>query len=97
MGWGNVRHESSPETFRGFCPSCGTRLYFRSEKWPLEVHVHAATMTNPNEYQPGDAQVVMRSKAKWLDQLKSIPAYEGFQEKPSNYRSTHTEWDSRPP
>jgi hypothetical protein len=81
-----VHYESSPKTFRGFCPSCGTRRYFRSEKWPLEVHVHAATMTNPGEYRP-DAQVVMRSRAKWLDRLDSIPAYEGFQEKPSTTRT----------
>jgi hypothetical protein len=78
-----VHYESSPKTFRGFCPSCGTRLYFRSEKWPLEIHVHAATMTNPADYQPS-AQVVMRSKAKWLDRLTSIPGFEGFQESPAN-------------
>src|SRR5262245_21540618 len=39
-----VHFESSPQTFRGFCRSCGTRLYFRSESWPSEVHVHAATL-----------------------------------------------------
>ena len=77
-----VHYESSPHTFRGFCPACGTRLYFRSEKWPTEVHVHAATMADPTEYQPS-AQVLMRSRAKWLDQLKSIPAHEGFQRAPS--------------
>jgi hypothetical protein len=43
-------------------------------------------MTNPGEYRP-DAQVVMRSRAKWLDRLDSIPAYEGFQEKPSTTRT----------
>ena len=76
-----VHYESSPKTFRGFCPSCGTRLYFRSEKWPHEFHVHAATMADPNEYQP-DAQVVVRSRAKWLDKMKSIPAHEGFHKRP---------------
>src|SRR5262245_12363106 len=44
-----VHYESSPRCLRGFCPSCGTRLYFRSDKWPLEVHVHAATLVNPDE------------------------------------------------
>ena len=29
-----VHYESSPKIFRGFCPSCGTRLYFRSEGGP---------------------------------------------------------------
>jgi hypothetical protein len=84
---GEVMHyESSPGTFRGFCPSCGTRLYFRSDKWPLEVHVHAATMTSPDEYQPS-AQVMTRSRVKWLDQLGLLPAYEGFQQSPANHRS----------
>ncbi|RRI05985.1 GFA family protein [Mesorhizobium tamadayense] len=85
LGWtGDIRHyESSPNTFRGFCPSCGTRLYFRSNKWLDEVHVHAATLTDPGEYQP-HAQVVMRSRAKWLDQLQSIPVHEGFQRDPAD-------------
>jgi len=77
-----VHYESTPKTFRGFCPSCGTRLYFRSEKWPSEIHVHAATMSDPSDYKPS-AQVLVRSKAKWLDQLQSIPAHEGFQQEPS--------------
>jgi hypothetical protein len=77
-----VHYESSHRTFRGFCPSCGTRLYFRSEKWPSEIHVHAATMIDPSKYRPS-AQVVVRSKAKWLEQLSAIPSFELFQENPS--------------
>ncbi|MBA3448843.1 MAG: GFA family protein [Pseudaminobacter sp.] len=81
---GKIEHyKSSPGTYRGFCPSCGTRLYFRSEKWPEESHVHAATLTNPNEHRP-DAQVVMRSRAGWLDHLKSIPGHEDFHTQPAN-------------
>src|SRR5262249_52476525 len=81
---GKVEHyESSPGTFRGFCPRCGTRLYFRSEKWPEEIHIHAATLTSPNDYRP-DAQVLMRSRAHWLDQLDSIPVHQGFQTPPAN-------------
>ncbi len=76
---GEIEHyESSPGTHRGFCPRCGTRLYFRSQKWPDEIHIHAATLMNPGEYQP-DAQVFMRSRAEWLDRLSSIPGYQGFQ------------------
>ena len=84
-----VHYESSPNTFRGFCPSCGSRLYFRSDKWPTEIHVHAATMTDPGDYRP-DAQVVMRSKAKWLDRLPSIPTHDGFQQKPSVHPPAET-------
>lgn len=81
---GKIEHyESSPGTYRGFCPSCGTRLYFRSEKWPGETHVHAATLTNPDDYRP-DAQVFLRSRASWLDRIESIPGHQDFQIRPAN-------------
>ena len=76
------RFESSPGSFRGFCPACGSRLYFRSTRWPGEIHVHAATLDVPEDYQP-DAQVVMRSRMPWLDQLEGIPAHHDFQAAPS--------------
>jgi hypothetical protein len=46
-------------------------------------------MTSPDEYQPS-AQVMTRSRVKWLDQLGSIPTYEGFQQSPANHRSAET-------
>ena len=88
-----VDYESSHKTFRGFCPACGTRLYFRSEKWPLEIHVHAATMSNPGAYVPS-AQVVMRSRAKWLDHLSSVPAYQDFQESPTEHELAQANRDN---
>lgn len=79
---GEVNHfESSPGCWRGFCPACGTRLYFRSEKWPGEIHIHAATLSNPKSYQPS-AQVVLRSRMAWLDQLEDLPAFSSFQASP---------------
>jgi hypothetical protein len=80
---GRIDHyESSAGTFRGFCPACGTRLYFRSQKWPDEIHVHAATLANPGDYRP-DAQVVLRSRAGWLDRLSAIPGHQDFHIDPS--------------
>ncbi|WP_281034790.1 hypothetical protein [Mesorhizobium sp. M4A.F.Ca.ET.022.05.2.1] len=40
-------------------------------------------MTNPDDYQP-DAQVLTRSRMTWLERLPSIPAHDGFQEKPAD-------------
>lgn len=76
-----THYESSPGTFRGFCPVCGTRLYFRSEQWPGDVHVHAATLDEPAAYKPS-AQVVMRSKAPWLEELENIPQHQSFETRP---------------
>ncbi|MGE4246493.1 MAG: GFA family protein [Parvibaculaceae bacterium] len=93
---GKIEHyESSTGTYRGFCPSCGTRLYFRSEKWPDEIHIHAATLTHPNDYRP-DAQVVMRSRAGWLDRLDAIPGYRHFHMDPSAPQATLTPSKTRP-
>lgn len=80
---GKIEHyESSPGTFRGFCPACGTRLYFKSDRWPAETHVHAATLTNPGDYRP-DAQVFASSRAGWLHGLPSLPSFDTFQVKPA--------------
>ena len=83
VSWsGAINHyESSPGTYRGFCPTCGSRLYFRSDKWPGEIHIHAASLDEPNKYRP-DAQVVMRSKTPWLSELENIPQHHDFQASP---------------
>ena len=50
---GQITHfESSPGTFRGFCPGCGTRLYFGSVKWPKEIHLHVGTLDDASGYVP---------------------------------------------
>lgn len=84
VAWtGRIEHyESSPATWRGFCPACGTRLYFRSGKWPDEIHLHAATLDDGAPYRP-DAQVVMAERAGWLDRLADLPQHDGFQAPPS--------------
>ena len=79
---GKINHyESSPQTWRGFCPACGTRLYFKSGKWPDEIHLHAATLDEPDAYTP-TAEVVVRSRANWLDDLDDIPKHQSFEASP---------------
>ena len=79
---GEVNHyESSENTWRGFCPTCGTRLYFRSRKWPSEIHIHAATPVDGSVYEP-TAEVVCRSCANWLDRLGTIPKHNDFHADP---------------
>lgn len=76
-------YESTPGTFRDFCPSCGTRLTFRSDKWLEEVHIMAATLDDPTLYHP-DAQVCVDDAVVWLDQIWQVPAHSGFQREPSS-------------
>jgi len=41
-------YRSSSESERGFCGQCGTRMLFRSSKWPGEVHMALACMKSPH-------------------------------------------------
>lgn len=41
-------YRSSAESERGFCTSCGTRILFRSDKWPGEIHMALACLATPH-------------------------------------------------
>lgn len=42
---------SSPESERGFCTNCGTRMFFRSSKWLGETHMAVAAFATPHDLQ----------------------------------------------
>jgi len=46
-------YESTPGAERGFCRSCGTTLFFRSERWPGELHVTRANLEGDVDIAPG--------------------------------------------
>ena len=46
-------YQSSVESERGFCQSCGTRFLFRSSKWPNEIHVAVANLHAPHDLVSG--------------------------------------------
>ena len=43
-------YASSETSERGFCVRCGTRVLFRSTKWPGEVHMALACLDTPDAY-----------------------------------------------
>lgn len=55
-------YHSTPEAERGFCATCGSTLFFRSSKWPGEMHVvvsnlHAALDRAPQAHVNWDSHV----------------------------------------
>ena len=49
-GEGQLRwYASSEAAQRGFCSTCGTRLFFRSTKWPGEIHMALACINEPHD------------------------------------------------
>ena len=74
-------YQSSKGTWRGFCPNCGSRLYFKSKRWPGETHLHAATLDDPVQYTP-DRQVFSGERVPWLDKIEGLPKCAGFDAAP---------------
>jgi len=42
-------YQSSQDSERGFCERCGTRIFFRSSRWPGEIHMTLAAFDTPHE------------------------------------------------
>ncbi|CAN5912030.1 GFA family protein [soil metagenome] len=45
-------YDSSDEAQRGFCSRCGSSLFFRSSRWPGELHIARAGFTGPVDRAP---------------------------------------------
>ncbi|WP_419195960.1 GFA family protein [Cognatishimia activa] len=45
-------YRSSDHAERGFCPDCGSQLYYKSERYPNEVHFYAALLEDPAKISP---------------------------------------------
>ena len=45
-------YASTPGAERGFCGHCGAMLFFRSERWPGELHIALAHFTTPVDRAP---------------------------------------------
>ena len=57
-------YRSSAASERGFCNACGTRILFRSDKWPGEIHMTLANIDPPHEL-----------KSKGLSFADELPAW----------------------
>lgn len=66
---------SSGDSFRYFCPSCGTGLYYINETYlPGIVDVQLMTLDEPGAFTPG-TQVQTAEQASWMAHLSEIPAF----------------------
>jgi hypothetical protein len=65
-------YRSSPEAQRGFCVRCGSTLFFRSEKWPGEVHIVRANFESELDREP-QAHVFFDTHVPWLDINDTLP------------------------
>ncbi len=67
---------SSPGTQRGHCPSCGSQMFIRSDRWPTETHLYAATLDDPSAFQP-EAHYHFAERVPWLNVVDDLPKHAG--------------------
>ncbi len=72
VGW----YASSPEARRGFCRACGSPLFFRSTRWPGEVHVVRASLEGDPGMEP-KAHVFADARVPWVTLGDDLPVLGG--------------------
>ncbi|MCE2517955.1 MAG: GFA family protein [Alphaproteobacteria bacterium] len=78
--------ESSTGVTRYFCGTCGSPLAFEAEHYPGDMHLYAASLEDPSQYDPG-FHVFYEKKLPWLslaDGLEKHPA--SLEEAPQDFR-----------
>ncbi|MEZ5798979.1 MAG: GFA family protein [Paracoccaceae bacterium] len=65
-------YASSPGTFRDFCPTCGTQMTYRSDRFPGETHFFAATLDQPQAYRP-TVHVHTDEQLPWIHLADGLP------------------------
>lgn len=58
-------YESTPGAERGFCRRCGSTLFFRSARWPGELHIVRSNFATPLDREP-QLHVFHDTRAPWL-------------------------------
>lgn len=58
-------YRSSPPAERGFCRDCGSSLFFRSERWPGELHIALGVMDAPIDRRP-QGHVFADNRVDWV-------------------------------
>ncbi len=73
-----VERESSPKVWRGVCVQCGSRLTYRGEKWPGEIHLHIGALDTPDDFPP-QGNGMVDEKISWVRLEDDLPAKSNFE------------------
>ena len=68
--------KSSEGVLRHFCETCGSPMGFEAKRFPDEIHLYAASLENPEQYQPS-FHVFHGRKLSWLDLHDNLPKHAG--------------------
>jgi hypothetical protein len=66
------RYRSSPTAVRSFCGTCGSPLFFQSDRWAGEVHVARASIPGALDRE-AQAHAFFSDKADWVSIGDGLP------------------------
>src|SRR5688500_15320414 len=73
-----VSFNGAGASFRQFCGTCGTPLFFLNEEYlPGVVSVQTVTLDDP-DLAPPQAHIQTAERIKWMDGVEALPMYERF-------------------
>jgi hypothetical protein len=67
-------YASSPGVRRGFCPTCGSPLFYENDKNPAEIDLYAASLADPAVVAP-TRHVFAGEQLPWLEIDDALPRY----------------------
>ena len=65
---------SSPGVRRRFCPACGTPVAYEAERYPLEIHLYAASLDDPTDFAP-QFHVHDAERLLWITLADDLPRF----------------------
>ena len=69
-------YASSPGVRRGFCPTCGSPLYYENEKSPDEIDLFAALLRDPAALDPRPSRhVFVAEQVPWFEVHDQLPRF----------------------
>lgn len=80
-------YASSNEAQRGFCSKCGSSLFFKSIRWPGELHIIRVAFTDPIDRQP-QVHAYYDTHVNWFSVNDDLPKRVDPEKSAPNERST---------
>jgi hypothetical protein len=63
---------SSPPVRRRFCAHCGTPMAYEHDDYPEEIHLYAASLTDPSDFAP-ERHDFAEERLPWFDVKDHLP------------------------
>lgn len=65
-------YSATENAYRGFCSHCGSTVFFKSARWPGELHIPVVNLHGPLDKAP-QVHVNWSSHQPWLTQTEQLP------------------------